>query len=98
MKRLSKVEMKKITGGSEALLGGGGGGTCAIYLPPGTGTGTPGNPTQFGGAGIQFSSMTYVNGTQTFYGLSAADAQAQAVGKGTHWCCNSCASASWYNP
>jgi hypothetical protein len=71
---------------------------CAVYLPPGTGTGTAANPTQWGGSGIGYSSMYYNNGTRTFYGVSSADAQAQAVGSGAHWCCTNCSSASWYNP
>ena len=28
--------------------------------------------------------------------VSKADAQAYAAAHGTHWCCDSCASASWY--
>ena len=79
------------------VMGGNAPGGCAVYLPPGTGTGTPSNPTQWGGSGIQYSSATSSNGTLTFYGVSAADAQAQAVGAGAHWCCSSCSSASWYN-
>ena len=76
---------------------------CAVYLPPGTGTGTVNSPTtwtQWGssGGGIGFSSMSMNDGTSTFYGVSSADAQAQAVGTGAHWCCSNCSSASWYNP
>ena len=28
--------------------------------------------------------------------ISKADAQAYAAAHGTHWCCDSCATASWY--
>ncbi len=89
---LSKDAQKKVFGGNAPA-------TCAVYLPPGTGTGTASNPTQWGGTGgIGYSSATSVNGTLTFYGVSAADAQAQAVGAGAHWCCSSCSGASWYSP
>jgi len=30
------------------------------------------------------------------YNVSKADAQAYASANGTHWCCDSCNSASWY--
>jgi hypothetical protein len=30
------------------------------------------------------------------YGISRAEAQAGSRENGTHWCCDSCMSASWY--
>ena len=35
-------------------------------------------------------------GGEVMYNLSRAEAQ--AVGAGGHWCCDSCATASWYCP
>ena len=35
-------------------------------------------------------------GSIGIYNVSKADAQAYAAEKGTHWCCDSCGSASWY--
>lgn len=32
----------------------------------------------------------------TNHGYSAAEAQAYATANHTHWCCDSCGSASWY--
>lgn len=94
---LTKQQLKNVLGGSLVAP------KCAVYLPPGAGTGTATNPTHWTqpgspGEGVGFSSMSMSNGTRTFYGVSAADAQAQAVGAGAHWCCDNCGSASWYNP
>ena len=37
------------------------------------------------------------NGGVGDFSISKADAQANAAKLGTHWCCDSCSSASWYD-
>jgi hypothetical protein len=32
------------------------------------------------------------------HNLSLAEAKAAAAAQGTHWCCDSCATASWFCP
>jgi hypothetical protein len=46
------------------------------------------------------SGCAYYNGEtgEVTYGMSSSGAQASLSNPSDHWCCNSCGSASWYNP
>ncbi|WP_312899985.1 hypothetical protein [Chryseobacterium taichungense] len=63
----------------------GGKGTCAYSLPNGT--------------SVQIGPNASVDCPCEGYGVSAQTAQQMTQGiAGAHWCCDSCSSASWYNP
>ena len=49
-----------------------------------------------GGSGT----CAYYNGQtgQVTYNISSTQAQASLAHPEDHWCCDSCSSASWYNP
>ncbi len=82
-KPLTNEELKKIVGGV---------GTCAAYIPSSyTGGGTSGTYTG--------TNATSSNGDLTMYGVSYTDAINMTNGiSGAKWCCDSCSSASWYDP
>jgi hypothetical protein len=91
---LGRDAQKQIKGGSEALLPGGGSGTCAILLPAGWGQGT--GATTF--VSISGDHEYNINGAFVYVGISKATIT-QLInaggGQGVHWCCASCASATW---
>jgi hypothetical protein len=85
LKMLSRAEMKHVLGGYVAPPSNG---TCAAFLPGGSGNGTASAANAVG----------YKNGDIALIGMSSANAQSIVSGvAGAHWCCDSCSSASWYN-
>jgi hypothetical protein len=108
---LSERELKNVRGGivhhtlvpdDPPMADGGGGGSCAAYLP--IGGANPGNIPWFPTGGLSgsydlgSSSSVQTTTLYTIYrGISKAHALALVSGiSGAKWCCDSCASASWY--
>lgn len=67
----------------------GGAGGCAVYIPAGTSINPGTNWTTTGGT-ITPAGTTYYGVTKTMAG--------NLTSNGGKWCCDSCGSASWYNP
>jgi hypothetical protein len=92
---LGRDAQKQIKGGSEALGQGGGSGSCAILLPP--------NYTLTQAVSISAdhwyeSPSGLPTGSAVGVGISKATVMqliSSGGGAGVHWCCASCASASW---
>jgi hypothetical protein len=93
MKQLKRHELQHLKGG--LLEGGSGQGTCAVYLPNGP---TAGSVWSNSGPNANFTGAVKQGNVWTFYGVSQTTAQTQVNAMGGHWCCASCATASWYHP
>ncbi|GGC36270.1 hypothetical protein GCM10011386_30530 [Parapedobacter defluvii] len=86
---LTREQLKQIVGG----------GTCAVYLPSGwTATGELNWDASGSGQSSDMGDGN-IGSTWILRGISRTDADnlmANTAGDGRQWCCDSCASASWY--
>lgn len=94
---MKKLQLKMLELGATELLTRAqlkkilGGNTCAAIV----------NMTNAGSFSHSGASEVDITGTTlTMYGVdkSTASGAAAAGGDGSHWCCDSCSSATWYHP
>lgn len=85
---LTREQLKKVLGGD---------GTCAVTWIDTHMTGSYG---AWSGSAMTVTTNSDGSRTYTLYGTEKATASgiSGVGGSGSHWCCDSCGSASWYNP
>jgi hypothetical protein len=84
---LTREQLKKVLGGD---------GTCAATWNSSSQTGN----ISVSGSSLHVKTNPDGSKTYTLYGADKNTASGAAAngGSGAHWCCDSCGSASWYNP